>query len=671
MINFQFTLLILQLIMFDETRAFISSPLDKSFSTISAWPKSHARLSLSKGDFPTSEDEDEEDWRAFRAKLVSMEQNKIDVTSTQKVSKTWAYDSGNAIEQGTILVNSLPPGGEGKSFGYGLGRQFLHKAVILVLEHEDIWNEVPTRGVILNRPTDLCLYDNDHRTDEQGNPNPEDAWKISFGGNDWGIHTEEPKFYCLHSMNSPEAKQVSREVVKGINFCSFKNAEALVKNGNAKRSDFWSFSGFVSWSPGDLVTDVEKGLWHAISTDSDTIRKGMRILNVGKNSVDPRDGGVRTWTMLMDMIGRGGYLLEQTECFLGRRPTCSFDDLMLREWATRNLLFREAPLFMRKTNEDATKSEKRQEEAKRLQDKIFPGTILRGSSCSSKSRSPFLFLDQEFYKSLVLVIQEDDLTLGLILNHPSTKTIDLTSGGKTANNFGLSAPIRFGGSIGGAGGLNEVDKKPLFVLHMNSLLRQAEVGQPVGENNPSGIWKCSLDAAKMAIAKGIASANDFMFVDGFHIWPKEIGENGIVTGGILEQVLEGNFDIIDQSKTAAVWNTLTNQNVLSDSTLDTNLDLAHAAWNIAGGISSKPAQGRGEVYNSNDRRSPGFQGFVDRRSPGFQGFQTGGNHGNSNMVEKNNEIVFDSDIKVSELGDDAMKFWVMAYLMGELDELKP
>jgi len=55
---------------------------------------------------------------------------------------------------------------------------------------------------------------------------------------------------------------------------------------------------------------------------------------------------------------------------------------------------------------------------------------------------------------------------------------------------------------------------------MNSLSRQAEIGQPVGENNPAGIWECSLDATKMAITKGIASAYGFMVVDGFHIWSK-------------------------------------------------------------------------------------------------------------------------------------------------------
>jgi len=41
------------------------------------------------------------------------------------------------------------------------------------------------------------------------------------------------------------------------------------------------------------------------------------------------------------------------------------------------------------------------------------------------------------------------------------------------------------------------------------------------------------------------------------------------------------------------------------------------------------------------------------------------------MVEKNNEIIFDGDIKVSELGNNLMKLWLMAYLMGKLDKLKP
>ena len=77
----------------------------------------------------------------------------------------WAYDSGKIIEQGAVIL-----GGVEQDFGFGLRQQYFHKAAILVLDHEE---STFTKGIILNRPTDLTLEDD---------INPGVRWRVWFGG---------------------------------------------------------------------------------------------------------------------------------------------------------------------------------------------------------------------------------------------------------------------------------------------------------------------------------------------------------------------------------------------------------------------------------------------------------------------------------------------------------
>ena len=135
--------------------------------------------------------ESEEDWRDFRAKLVMGESSSPITTTTATDSSSsdnniiiddsdldgigalfstaesatsstqsgftpldpsqWAYDSGKVIEQGAVIL-----GGVEQDFGFGLRQQYFHKAVILVLEHDE---STFTKGIILNRPSDRMMED--------------------------------------------------------------------------------------------------------------------------------------------------------------------------------------------------------------------------------------------------------------------------------------------------------------------------------------------------------------------------------------------------------------------------------------------------------------------------------------------------------------------------------
>jgi hypothetical protein len=119
----------------------------------------------------------------------------------------WAYDSGDVIEQGAVIL-----GGVEQEFGFGLRQQYFHKAAILVLDHTDTF----TKGIILNRPTDLTLEDD---------LNPKVQWRVWFGGDVEGLHASHPDIVCLHSLKSEKATRASIPVMKDIQWTTFENAK--------------------------------------------------------------------------------------------------------------------------------------------------------------------------------------------------------------------------------------------------------------------------------------------------------------------------------------------------------------------------------------------------------------------------------------------------------------
>ena len=129
--------------------------------------------------------EEEMDWREFRARLVStydMPQNEKDsnqdtASTSSNNDSSWMYESGSSIETGSILLHKVDDSSDDS--GYGLARQYLHKSVILILEHDNVESSMSTKGVILNRPTDLLLHEPSTKGLEQAN------FPIWFGGSHW------------------------------------------------------------------------------------------------------------------------------------------------------------------------------------------------------------------------------------------------------------------------------------------------------------------------------------------------------------------------------------------------------------------------------------------------------------------------------------------------------
>jgi putative AlgH/UPF0301 family transcriptional regulator len=104
----------------------------------------------------------------------------------------------------TVNTKQVILGGIEQEFGFGLNQQYFHKAAILLLYHDE---NVHTKGIILNRPSDRYLIDPE---------NPSIRWRVWFGGDVQGIDSWNPDIICLHSLESEEATKVSVQVMKNI-----------------------------------------------------------------------------------------------------------------------------------------------------------------------------------------------------------------------------------------------------------------------------------------------------------------------------------------------------------------------------------------------------------------------------------------------------------------------
>ena len=90
----------------------------------------------------TSNTKEEMDWRSFRANLVAKERGEA---SPSTGSRTWAYNAGNVIESGSLIVASTRSAIG--TIGFGLRQQYFHKCVMLILDHTKDF----TKGLIINR----------------------------------------------------------------------------------------------------------------------------------------------------------------------------------------------------------------------------------------------------------------------------------------------------------------------------------------------------------------------------------------------------------------------------------------------------------------------------------------------------------------------------------------
>ena len=553
---------------------------------------------------------------AMKAALrnMMMQTPSVATATTHWDPSQWAYDSGAVIEQGTVVL-----GGVEQDFGFGLRQQYFHKAAILVVDHQE---NTFTKGILLNRPTDLEIEDD---------LNPGLRWKLWFGGDVQGIESANPDLICLHTLSSPHATRASLPIMNDMQWTTFENAKRLVHAGVASPSDFQVFCGYAGWGPGQLRNELDRKSWYMVAMDSLSLVKELAMTA----SADPRDAGLETWAMLMRKIGRETTATANQGCF---------DDLMLKEWSLRHLLSSEnggnAGQRVRNVTPDALQRQPevhldirdeylRKDPVEQMMARasaaaqgqtVMPGNLVRASPVG---RSPFLLDDQELHKSVILVLSDDErLTVGAILNRPAAKGVDIQiSRRDTGRAETITVPLRFGGQYSIKG------DEPLLWVHNSATLRSAGIGAPVGPAS-TGIWKCSADDVTIAIRQGLATVEDFFVITGVSVWTKENPNN---SKGMQGEIESGRFEIVPPSRTRAVWDSLSQQDVLTEWNIKENLAVADEAW----------SQGIVNTHNE----LPRLDGLT----------------GNLNQEDT---LVFKSNVKVSELADDALTNWVATFLLG-------
>eukprot|EP00569_Conticribra_weissflogii_P010026 CAMPEP_0171365234 /NCGR_PEP_ID=MMETSP0879-20121228/4575_1 /TAXON_ID=67004 /ORGANISM="Thalassiosira weissflogii, Strain CCMP1336" /LENGTH=702 /DNA_ID=CAMNT_0011872799 /DNA_START=21 /DNA_END=2126 /DNA_ORIENTATION=+ len=547
---------------------------------------------------------DEGDWRAFRAKLVQneMEQDERIISETpnegerSSSSSHWAYDTDGFIERGSIVL-SIPSSDPIANDIDALTNQCYMKAIVLVLDVKSDF----IQGIILNRPTNIGVkegmklvrpghgevYDNEIGSnvgkEETGAAIIPHRWKVWFGGEVGGPFSDRPRVSCLHSVTSDVGKNVSEEVLPGILLTSFDGAKAIIEAEGANPSDFWLFCGICGWETEAFYREMNvEGLWRVVSSDGGTILEELNMLRCEEEEEfaaqrtcdvdsDPRNAGLHTWEMLMDMIGKEDEAHESEY---------SFGDLMLKEWATKVLSFslQEDRSFLMSdyipnsdgeeeifdvSEYDPASGMRSSSVCSTPQSSTVVGALIRASSAK---RSPYLLADQGFHKSVILVVLDDEeSSQGVILNHVTTETITLDLEGTN-----VEIPVRYGGPFQDLARGEGDSKPPLVFLLSSPSLREASIGVEVGT---SGIFACTKQNITKAINAGLASITDVMAVQGLSMWKKHCSRSGV--RGDIE---EGYFEEISNNNIGNVWRRLLSQKPLSKDTVDENLLIAAEAW---------------------------------------------------------------------------------------------
>lgn len=352
---------------------------------------------------------------------------------------------------------------------------------------------------------------------------------------------------------------------------SLENARKLVQSKKAIASDFLTFIGYCGWEIGQLREELETESWFMVAADSKTV---LDELKKNDASEEILDAGVESWSLLMKMIGEEDGNDDVSE---------QFEDLMLREWTKERLLY---PSSEEEGEEQIDKFISKATSSSSFGSEIGVGSVLR--STASNTYNPFLLSDQEYHKCILLILQDDEeMSVGVILNMPTSTEISLELGGKKSFNI----PERYGGRFADAS-----DQDVLLWFHCNDILKDEGIGEPLGLYE-SGIWSVQPDDAASAIAAGNARAEDFIVVSGISVWEKAPGG---LTGGIRGEVNNNLFEVVGNEIVDSAWDALLQQELMSEETLDENLSLIELAWSECSSEDESIAEAPPtKVYNSN------------------------------------------------------------------------
>ena len=542
---------------------------------------------------------DADDWRAFQAKLVGQS----------------TFDAGAVIQKGSLVLSQVED-----SLGcHDLNQPYLHKAVVLVLDHDPLEF---TQGVVLNRPTDLILTDHDIlydgetvvENDDSGSHNHTDstpnAWPVQFGGDLAGLFDDsrQAMILCLYK-NETSNRNLSADIMDPVlaDICvtSHAGASTLIQQGLANTTDFVTFYGYCGWEPGQLDRELARGSWTMVTTTADDIWEQLQNQQQSANTSDPRSAGLGMWEYFTKRIGQNA-----------TRGCNAFGDCMLKAWTTEYLCLARSDKDEQNGDTSYFTSDDNLQQALTA---ASSGATMVQAGMVFRAIEPFLLHEQYLHKAVVAVLAEtEQASVGLVLNVPTTDTYTLaTPGGKQ-----VDFTIRYGG----ASGKDNARDEPLLWLHASRTLRQLNVGTPLSQDHdlPSKVNLCTVDDVMGAIDLGMALPREFLVIQGFCVWEKQLRGQA---GGLCGQVLAGNWERVASSQVENVWTLLQSQDTLTKQSLDWNLQNSLSAWTIAG-------------LGSNRTNEP---------------------HATSD------DLIYDTNVSVKDLADVAFGVWMTIFLLGDAE----
>lgn len=201
---------------------------------------------------------EQEDWRAFRAKLVQSsvgmfeEKDKASSThgseDTRGLEDEWAHVLGRPERGCLLLANPLM---------FTTSQTYFNKSVILVFSHD----ADGSAGVIVNKPTQHVMGE---FRDASSLGESYDESRLYLGG-DVGPEV----LNVLHRVDGIDG---TNEVVPGVYLGGIDGIGESLGAGEAdKDKDVKVLTRYAGWGPGQLEEEVRRGVWIVAAASPDVI----------------------------------------------------------------------------------------------------------------------------------------------------------------------------------------------------------------------------------------------------------------------------------------------------------------------------------------------------------------------------------------------------------------
>ena len=232
-------------------------------------------------------EERDDDWRAFRAKLVKSQDVFLNPPSSESDDgadvaassdpASWAHVLA-APEQGCLLLaNPLM---------FTTSQTYFNKAIILLFSH----GADGSAGVILNKQTQHVMAE---FKDSSTLPEAYDACPLYLGG-DVGPEV-------LHIVHTVEGVDNTTSVVPGVCMGGVDGVGRALEEGRAGIADVKLLTRYAGWGPGQLEEEVRRGVWIVAAASRDVIM-GRRGTVDGVESDDVIQGD-DAWHSVLQAMG--------------------------------------------------------------------------------------------------------------------------------------------------------------------------------------------------------------------------------------------------------------------------------------------------------------------------------------------------------------------------------